>query len=147
MNRAAREVGGVYFEGRLSAFAPLSPTQKVSLSLVETRPLRLEEAPDREVATRLLRRKLQEALRRLFRGRGLLLEGRRIYQPAPHEFPDARLYQGAVLDIRVGRDGRVLLAVDLVTRIQARLSLEEWLRRGHPLPGQVANRYRNCEEP
>ncbi len=146
MNRAAREVGGVYFGGHLYAFNALSATKGVTLTLLESRPLRPEEALDREVATRLLRRKLEEALRLLARKRELLLEDKKIYRPVPRTFQDVRLYQGASLDVQVSRKGQVLLAVDLVTRIQANLSLEAWLRRGYPLPSKVANRYRNRDQ-
>jgi Piwi domain. len=141
LNRAARGVGGVYFGGRLYAFNALSATEGVTLTFLESRPLRPEEPLDREVATRLLRRKLEEALRLLAGKRGLLLEGKQVYRPAPRTFQDVRLYQGASLDVQVSRKGQVLLAVDLVTRIQANLSLEAWLRRGYPLPGKAANRY------
>ncbi|WP_295424970.1 argonaute PAZ domain-containing protein, partial [Thermus sp.] len=96
---------------------------------------------DREALNALARRRLELGLQQAF-PKGYRVEGRRLLGLKPlREGPGWRLLRGAELDLMVDPEGRWLLEVDLVHRLEATLDLEGWLAQGHPLPARARNAY------
>ncbi len=97
---------------------------------------------DRETLSRLLRRWLEAGLTQAFPGHRT--EGLRVFSQKTYLGGKGwHLLQGAQLDIWVEGDGRALLEVDILHRLEATIFLEEWLRLGNPLPLLARNAYKD----
>lgn len=146
--RLARKAGGVALGERIVAWNPLpEAVEGGRLVPVEERAADPRDPRDRKALERLFERKLEGLLRRwVGRREGLEREGLSLYRPRKEGPEDVQVYDGVHLGLEVDGEGWLLLAVELTTRLQARLSLEDWIGKGHPLPERVRARYREGGE-
>lgn len=150
LGQVAQGVGGVVARWgyRLVAWSPLEALnlkgvvreRRYRLWPQGPQPLDPARPPDREALTSLARNWLRGSLRQAFPDRRL--EGLHLLGKAPaREGRGWQLYEGAWLDVFVDAEGQLWLEVDLRHRLEATLSLEDWLAQGHELPARARNAY------